>query len=66
MADWLAAVEQVPGPYFFVSDGVLVYLRQEEVAGALARIAGRFPAAMFAFDTYPRRTFKWEHRPRRT
>jgi O-methyltransferase involved in polyketide biosynthesis len=59
--DWLAAVGQLPGPYFFVSDGVLVYLRAEEVTGALARIATRFPGAMLAFDTYPERTFKWEH-----
>ena len=59
---WLPEVEQLPGPYFFVSDGVLVYLREEEVAGALARIAGRFPGAMLAFDTYPQRTFAWEHR----
>jgi O-methyltransferase involved in polyketide biosynthesis len=60
--DWLATVEQLPGPYFFVSDGVLVYLREEEVTGALARIARRFPGAMLAFDTYPQRTLAWEHR----
>jgi len=60
--DWLAAVEQLPGPYFFVSDGVLVYLREDAVTGALARIASRFPGAMLAFDTYPQRTFAWEHR----
>lgn len=60
--DWLEAVEQLPGPYFFVSDGVLVYLREEDVTSALARIAARFPGAMLAFDTYPQRTFVWEHR----
>ena len=59
--DWLPEVEQLPGPYFFVSDGVLVYLREEEVTGALARIAARFPDSGLAFDTYPRATFKWEH-----
>ena len=59
--DWLPEVEQLPGPYFFVSDGVLVYLREEEVAGTLARIAARFPDSRLAFDTYPRATFKWEH-----
>ncbi len=52
--DWLAEVERRPGPYFFVSDGVLVYLREEQVTGALARIAARFPGARLAFDTYPR------------
>ena len=60
--DWLPEVQRLPGPYFFVSDGVLVYLREDEVTGALARIAARFPASSLAFDTYPRATFKYEHR----
>jgi O-methyltransferase involved in polyketide biosynthesis len=60
--EWLADVERLGGPYFFVSDGVLVYLREDEVTGALARVAARFPGAMLAFDTYPQRTFEWEHR----
>jgi O-methyltransferase involved in polyketide biosynthesis len=59
--DWLADVERMGGPYFFVSDGVLVYLREDDVTSALRRIANRFPGAMVAFDTYPERTFKWEH-----
>lgn len=49
--DWLAEVEQRPAPYFFLSDGVLEYLTEEEVTGTLTRIAGRFPGAMLAFDT---------------
>lgn len=60
--DWLAAVEQRQGPYFFVSDGVLVYLTEDEVTGTLARIAARFPGAMVAFDTYTRATFGQEHK----
>jgi len=52
--DWLPIVEQRPGPYFFVADGVLAYLREDDVAGMLARIAGRFPGAMIAFDTVTR------------
>ncbi len=52
--DWLPAAEQRPGPYFFVADGVLAYLREEDVTGMLARIAGRFPGAMIAFDTVTR------------
>jgi O-methyltransferase involved in polyketide biosynthesis len=60
--DWLAEVEQLPGPYFFVSDGVLVYLTEEDVSGALSRIAGRFPGAMLAFDTYPQAAVNAEHR----
>ena len=60
--DWLAEVERCPGPYFFVSDGVLVYLPEDDVTGTLARIAARFPDARLAFDTYPRVTFAGEHR----
>jgi O-methyltransferase involved in polyketide biosynthesis len=60
--DWLADVEEFPGPYFFVSEGVLVYLREEDVAGALARIARRFQGAMFAFDTHSKSDFAWQHR----
>jgi O-methyltransferase involved in polyketide biosynthesis len=60
--DWLAEVERLPGPYCFVSDGVLVYLREDDVTGALARIAARFPAALLAFDTYPRAALSSEHR----
>jgi O-methyltransferase involved in polyketide biosynthesis len=60
--DWLAEVERLPGPYFFVSDGVLVYLPEDDVTGAFARIAARFPGAMLAFDTYPRAALSAEHR----
>jgi O-methyltransferase involved in polyketide biosynthesis len=60
--DWLSEVEQLPGPYFFVSDGVLVYLREQDVTSTLARIAARFPGSRLAFDTYPLATFKWEHK----
>ena len=45
-----------------MSDGVLVYLRETEVTGALARIAARFPDSRLAFDTYPLATFKFEHK----
>jgi O-methyltransferase involved in polyketide biosynthesis len=60
--DWLSAVEELPGPYFFVSDGVLVYLREEEVTGTLAKIAARFPGSSLAFDTYPQAALKLEHK----
>jgi O-methyltransferase involved in polyketide biosynthesis len=52
--DWLPVVEQRPGPYFFVADGVLAYLCEDDVTGMLARIAGRFPGATIAFDTVTR------------
>jgi O-methyltransferase involved in polyketide biosynthesis len=60
--DWLAEVARLPGPYFFVSDGVLVYLTEDNVLGALGRIAARFPGARLAFDTYPRVTAAGEHK----
>jgi O-methyltransferase involved in polyketide biosynthesis len=59
--DWPAAVEARPGPYFFVADGVLTYLPQEQVTAALARLAARFPGALIALDTYPRSTFDRQH-----
>jgi O-methyltransferase involved in polyketide biosynthesis len=58
---WLAAVRERPGPYFFVADGVLVYLTEDDVMRTLARIAEQFPGAFVAFDTYPRRTFDRQH-----
>ena len=60
--DGLSAVEELPGPYFFVSDGVLAYLREQEVTSAVARIAARFPGSSLAFDTYPQAALKWEHK----
>jgi O-methyltransferase involved in polyketide biosynthesis len=59
---WLDEVAQLPGPYFFVSDGVLAYLKEADVTAALGRIAARFPGSMLAFDTYPRRVLAMEHR----
>ena len=60
--DWLPAVAQSRGPYFFVAEGVLVYLPEDQVMAALARIAARFPGALVALDTYPRRTFDQQHK----
>jgi O-methyltransferase involved in polyketide biosynthesis len=60
--DWLPEVEALPGPYFFVSDGVLTYLREEDVTAVLARIAARFPGSRLAFDTYSEATMKYEHK----
>jgi O-methyltransferase involved in polyketide biosynthesis len=60
--DWLTAVGELPGPYFFVSDGVLPYLTEEQVTGLLTRIAQRFPGAMIAFDTYTRASMAQEHK----
>jgi O-methyltransferase involved in polyketide biosynthesis len=60
--DWLAQAGALPGPYFFVADGVLPYLTEEQVTGTLARIAARFPGSRLAFDSYPRVALEWEHK----
>jgi O-methyltransferase involved in polyketide biosynthesis len=60
--DWLAAVAELPGPYFFVADGVLTYLREEDVTNVLTRIAARFPGSRLAFDSYPPAALEWEHK----
>jgi O-methyltransferase involved in polyketide biosynthesis len=59
---WLQTVEQRPGPYFFVAEGVLVYLTPDEVMQTLARIAERFPGALIALDTYSQRMLRQNHR----
>jgi O-methyltransferase involved in polyketide biosynthesis len=48
-------VRQSPGPYFFVSEAVLLYLQEQQVKAALAQIAQNFPGANIAFDTISRR-----------
>jgi O-methyltransferase involved in polyketide biosynthesis len=53
--EWIAAVKQSPGPYFFVAEGVLFYLPEAEVKAALAQIGENFPGAHVAFDTTHRR-----------
>jgi O-methyltransferase involved in polyketide biosynthesis len=58
--DWLPAVRDSPGPYFFVADGVLAYL--EQAPQVIARIARSFPSALIAFDTYSQRTLEQQHK----
>jgi O-methyltransferase involved in polyketide biosynthesis len=58
---WLDTVAQRPGPYFFVADGVLVYLPEDEVSAVLLRIGERFPGALIALDTYNRKTYERQH-----
>ncbi len=60
--DWLPAVARSRGPYFFVADGVLVYLPEDQVMTMLARMAERFPGALLALDTYQKQTFDRQHR----
>jgi O-methyltransferase involved in polyketide biosynthesis len=58
---WLDIAAQLPGPYFFVAEGVLVYLPEDQVTAALAGIAARFDQAMVALDTYPKSTYDRQH-----
>lgn len=59
---WVDVVKAFPGPYFFISEGVLVYLEAPQVRRALALITGHFPGADIAMDT----TGRWmiEHQDR--
>jgi O-methyltransferase involved in polyketide biosynthesis len=58
--DWLPIVAHSPGPYFFVADGVLAYLTEEQVTTLLTRIASHFLGAFIALDTFPQRTLDWQ------
>jgi O-methyltransferase involved in polyketide biosynthesis len=57
--DWLTAVGESPGPYFFAAEGVLVYLAQ--APQVIARIAERFPGSLIAFDSYDRKMLERQH-----
>lgn len=59
--EWLESAAGSPGPYFFVADGVLVYLPEDEVTRLLSRIAGRFPGAWLALDTYSGQMMRRQH-----
>ena len=52
----------MPGPVFFVTEGVLVYLPGDQVNRALAGIARTFPGAYLALDTYSRTSMRGQHR----
>lgn len=50
---WMDMVAAEPGPYFFLAEGVLPYLEEEEVRGLVRALAERFPGAEFLFDAMP-------------
>jgi O-methyltransferase involved in polyketide biosynthesis len=58
--DWMPAVRDSPGPYFFAAEGVLAYL--EQAPQVIARIAQAFPGALLAFDTYSQRMLEQQHK----
>ncbi|MGW6536917.1 class I SAM-dependent methyltransferase [Streptomyces sp. NPDC055051] len=49
--DWFERVAAAGGPYFFVSEAVLLYLGEDEVRGVVAALGRRFPGSALAFDT---------------
>lgn len=51
--DWLDAVAQLPGPYCFVAEAVLLDLDAAEAERALRVISRRFPGAWLVMDTMP-------------
>jgi O-methyltransferase involved in polyketide biosynthesis len=59
---WMPTVRELPGPYFFVADGVLAYLTEEDVTRTLANLAEQFPGALIALDTYSQQMMAREHR----
>jgi len=59
---WLTAVRGMPGPYFFVSDGVLAYLTETQVMRTLAGLAEHFPGALIALDSYSQQMMAREHK----
>jgi O-methyltransferase involved in polyketide biosynthesis len=59
---WHDTVAALPGPYLFVSEGVLAYLPREDVDKALTTIVGRFPGATMVFDTYSGKTLQATNR----
>lgn len=59
--DWHDVVARCPGPYFLVSEGVLVYLDEEEVKSSLRLTGSRFPFSLIAFDTYGQRMLEQQH-----
>ncbi len=60
--EWMDQVAASPGPYFFVAEGVLVYLPEDDVRRTLDRIAHRFPGSSVALDSYGHRMMSLQHR----
>lgn len=49
--DWFDTIAAAPGPYFFVSEAVLLYLSADQVRTVVGQLASRFDGSLFAFDT---------------
>jgi O-methyltransferase involved in polyketide biosynthesis len=62
---WHDLVAACPPPYFFVCEGVLLYLDKANVRASLTAIAARFPGASIAFDTCGQRSLAQQHQAAR-
>jgi O-methyltransferase involved in polyketide biosynthesis len=60
--EWFDTVAGAPGPYLFVSEGVLVYLAEEQVRTVLSQLAERFEGSVIAFDTAGAVMLRNQHR----
>lgn len=49
--DWLEEVAELPGPYCFVAEAVLIYLDNADAERALRQIGERFPGSWLVTDT---------------
>lgn len=59
---WVSAVQASPGPYLFLIEAVLLYLKETDVRRAIALIAENFPGARVVFDTAGRRMVEGQSR----
>lgn len=50
-SDWYEQVTTVPGPYFLLSEAVLLYFSADQVHAVLKQFAAAFPGSLLAFDT---------------
>ena len=53
--DWHAKVLELPGPYCFVSEAVMIYLENPQAERAVRALAASFPGAWLVTDTVAKR-----------
>ena len=60
--DWIAPVKDLPPPYFFVAEAVLIYLTEPDARTAVGHVCSHFPGSLLAFDTWSRWIVRNQHR----
>ncbi len=61
-SEWLDQVSELPGPYCFVAEAVLIYLYEPEVRKALKPIVERFPGSVLITDTTSTQMVENQHK----